>query len=257
MQHSGKANIGGPDFFRGDFGDDDGIRHGLADEFVFADGLHRRIAIDGQAKDAGEVTADRNGELQLLILNEVAVRDAFPAAGDDAVITGELVFGYAEALGCKIEQRLVSVSGSFADIWRATAQEIEGAAAVRRAVGVSRDDRGNCVEGNAKLVGHDLAIGSESGALAEITLAGANQDSAVRVNLDPGVGERGIEGVLERRASDWVRRQELRADERDADDECAASFYELAAGKSCAANTRCVGGGCHGYCPFPMRDAAC
>src|SRR5882672_4843332 len=139
MQHVRKANIGGPDFFRGDFGDDDRVRHGLADEFVFADGFHRRIAIDGQAEDAGEVTSDRNGELQLLILNEIAVRDGFSAAGDDAVIADELVFGYAEALGCKIEQRLVRVSGGFADIWRATPQEVECAAAVRRAVSVSRD----------------------------------------------------------------------------------------------------------------------
>jgi len=82
----------------------------------------------------------------------------------------------------------------------------KAAAAVRRAVGVSSDDRGDCLEGNAKLVGDDLAIGSESGALAEIALAGANQDSAVRVNLDPGVGERGIERVLEGRARYWVCR---------------------------------------------------
>jgi len=188
----------------GDFGDDDGIRHGLADEFVFADGLHRRIAIDGQAKDAGEVTADRNGELQLLILNEVAVRDAFPAAGDDAVITGEMVLWARR--GARMQDRATPgrCKRQLCGYLACHGPGIEGAAAVRRAVGVSRDDRGNCVEGNAKLVGHDLAIGGESGALAEIALAGANQDSAVRVNLDPGVGERGIERVLERRARDWV-----------------------------------------------------
>ena len=36
------------------------------------------------------------------------------------------------------------------------AEEVEGAAAVRRAVGVARDDRGDGLERRAELFGHDL-----------------------------------------------------------------------------------------------------
>ena len=68
---------------------------------------------------------------------------------------------------------------------RAMAEEIEGAAAVRRAVGVSRHDRGDRFEGHAQFVGHNLPVGGEGCALPEVALAGANQDRVVGMNLDP------------------------------------------------------------------------
>ena len=63
VQHAREANVGGPSLFPADFGHDDGVRHGFADDGVLANWLHRRIALDCEAQDAREVPADGNGEL--------------------------------------------------------------------------------------------------------------------------------------------------------------------------------------------------
>ncbi len=138
-----------------------------------------------------------NRELQLLVLDEVAVGNALAATRDDAVLHRKLVFRYAESFGRQIEQRLVGIGGRLANVRRSMAKEIEGAAAVRRAIGVSRHDRGDRFEGHAQLFGHNLPVGREGRALAEVALAGANQDRVVGMNLNPGTGERGIERVLQ------------------------------------------------------------
>ncbi len=115
-----------------------------------------------QSDDAGEVAFDRDGELQLLVLDEVAIRNALAAARDDAVLDGKLVFRHAEFFRREIEQSLVSIGGCLADIRRSVAEEIEGAAAVRRAIGISRHDRGDRFEGHAQLFGHNLPVGGKS-----------------------------------------------------------------------------------------------
>src|SRR5262249_11208598 len=62
VQHAGQANIGGPGFFRADFGNDDGIGKGLANDRVLADGRHRRIAFDSQTENAGKISTHGNRE---------------------------------------------------------------------------------------------------------------------------------------------------------------------------------------------------
>ena len=60
---------------------------------------------------------------------------AFAAARDDAVFDRELVFRHAEPLRREIEQSLIGIGRSLADIRRSASEEIEGAAAVGRAIG--------------------------------------------------------------------------------------------------------------------------
>ena len=91
---------------------------GLADDRVSADGFHRRIAFHSQSHDAGQIAADGNGEIELLIFDEVAVRDGFTAAGKDAVLHRELIFRNVETFGGDIEKRLIDVRGGFTDVRR-------------------------------------------------------------------------------------------------------------------------------------------
>ena len=73
MQHPGQPHIGRPRFFRRHFRTDDGILERLADDCVLTHRLHRRIAFDRQAHDAGEVSRNGDREPQLLILDEIAI----------------------------------------------------------------------------------------------------------------------------------------------------------------------------------------
>ena len=155
--------------------------------------LHGRIARDRQSHNAGQVAAHGDGELQLLPLHQIAVRHALAAARNDAVLHGKLALRNAEPLRRQIEQRLIGIGRRFADVRRSAAEKIEGAAAVRRAIGVAHHHRGDGLERRAQLFGHNLPVRGERGALAEIALAGANQDGVVGMNLDPRTGERGVE----------------------------------------------------------------
>ena len=207
----------------------------LADDRVLADRLHRRIARDGQSHEAGQVAAHGNGELQLLALHQFAVRDALAAAGNDAVLDGKLALRNAEPLRSQIQQRLIGVGRRFADVRRAAAEKIEGAAAIRRAVSVAHHDGGDGLERRAQLFGDDLPIRGERRALAEIALAGANQDGVVGMNLDPGTGERGIERVPGTGGLDGFL-GDGSAGNAEADQQRAARFDELAAGQRRAKN---------------------
>ena len=97
MQHSGKADVRGPGFFCRDFRGDDGVRMRLADDGVGADRLHRRIALDSQSHNACQIASNGDGEFELLIFDQVAVRHGFAAAGKDTVFGNELVFRDVEA----------------------------------------------------------------------------------------------------------------------------------------------------------------
>src|ERR1041385_8583736 len=101
MQHPRKSNVGSPGFFRGHFGSDDGVRKRLSNDVVLADRLHRRIAFNSETKDAGEISADRNRQFQLLVFDQIAVRNALATAGNDAFFPGELLLGNREALRSK------------------------------------------------------------------------------------------------------------------------------------------------------------
>ena len=59
------------------------------------------------------VALNRNREIQLLVLDQIAVGDALAATGDDAVLDGKLIFGHAESLSGQIEQRLMNVGAAF------------------------------------------------------------------------------------------------------------------------------------------------
>jgi len=185
MQHSGKADIGGPSFLCRDFGRDDGVRVRFSDDRVRADGLHRWIAFDSQSHNAGQVSAHGNGEFELLILDEIAVGNGLSAAGKDSFFRTDLIFGNAETLRCELKERLISIGRSFADVGRAATQEIEGSDPVGRLIRVTRDNRGDRIERNSQFVGHNLPVRGERGALTEVALARANQHVVVRMDFDP------------------------------------------------------------------------
>ncbi len=117
----------------------------------------------------------------------------------------------------------------------AAAQKIESAAAVRRAVGVAHHDGGDGLERRAQLFGHNLPVGRKRGALAEIALAGANQNRVVGMNFNPRAGQRGVERVLGSGGS-WRLLFDTAADDAEADEQSAARFYQLTARQSGAEN---------------------
>ena len=98
VQHARQAHIRRPGFLCSHFRTDDGILEGLADDRVIANGLHRRVALNGQPKDAGEVSLHRDREIQLLVLDEVTVRNALAASRHDAALDGKLVLRDAQPL---------------------------------------------------------------------------------------------------------------------------------------------------------------
>src|SRR5215472_6099665 len=106
-------------------------------------------------------------------------------------------------------------------------EEIEGAAAVRRAISITGDDRRDCREGNTQFFGHNLAVRGKGRTLAEIALSRADQDRVVGMNLDPGTAEGGIERVHEHRRFWWVAFEKLRPNKPESDSEDAACFDEL------------------------------
>ena len=120
--------------------------------------------------------------------------------------TESLIFRDTQPLRGEIQQRLIGIGRRFADIRRAAAEKIERAAAVRRAIGVAHHHGGDVLEACVQLFGHNLPVGRERGALAEIALAGANQDGVVGMNLNPGAGERRVERVLRARGLDGFLR---------------------------------------------------
>ena len=232
VQHSGQAHIGRPIRLGRHLRPNGGARERLADDRVLAHRLHRRIAFDAQAHDARQISLDGNRQVQLLALDEVAVRDALAPAGDHAVLDGELVFWHAQLRRREIKQCLVGVGGHLAKIRRTVVQEAERAAAVGRLVGASGNDGGDRLEGHRQFFGHDLPVGRVDRALAEVVLAGADRHRVVRVDFEPGTGEGRIEGVLGDRSLRRIAPKAGRANYADADGKYAACLHELAAGES-------------------------
>ena len=73
----GKADVGGPSFFCGDFGADDGVRRDLPMTVYSLTGFIGGLPSTVNPIDAGQVAANGNGELQLLVFDEVAVGNGF------------------------------------------------------------------------------------------------------------------------------------------------------------------------------------
>ena len=115
-----------------------------------------------------EIALDRDGEAEFLAFDEIAVGNGFASAGDDAVFNGELIFGNTELLGGEIEQRLMNVGSSLANIGHTALKKIEGAAAIGSAIGIGRDYVGDGIKGSVEFVGDNLAVSGKDGALAEI-----------------------------------------------------------------------------------------
>src|ERR1700761_3523511 len=99
MQQAGNTHIGDPCLLCGELRNGNGGGERFSTDRVLADGLERRVAIDRQSEHAGDVALDGNGEIQLLVLDQVAIRDIPAATGYDAALNGKLIFGYAEPLG--------------------------------------------------------------------------------------------------------------------------------------------------------------
>src|ERR1019366_6475064 len=125
---------------------------------------------------------------------------------------------------------LIGVSRSFAYVRPAAAQEIEGSAAVRSAIGVAHHHRGDGFKGGVQLFRDNLAVRGERGALTEIAFAGADQDGVVGMNFDPGFGERCVERVARGGGLRGVL-QAIGGDYAEADEEGSAGFDEVAAGE--------------------------
>ena len=106
-----------------------------------------------------------------------------------------------------------------------------GESAVRRAIGVAHDDRGDRLEWNVELLGDNLFVGGVRGRLAEVDLAGPQHHGVVGVDLEPGARERGVERVLRSRGAQRPRVENVPADQTKADEERAAALDELPARK--------------------------
>ncbi len=62
-------------------------------------GLSGGSPIDGQAKHAVHIALYRNGEIQFLVLHQVAIRDALPAAGNDSIFDRKLILWCTQPIG--------------------------------------------------------------------------------------------------------------------------------------------------------------
>jgi hypothetical protein len=54
-----------------------GVRKRLADDCVLAHRLERRISVDGQPEHPVDIAFDRDRQVQVLVLDQLSVRDAF------------------------------------------------------------------------------------------------------------------------------------------------------------------------------------
>ena len=88
-----------------------------ADDLVLADRLPRRVRRYREAEQARQAPGDRDRQVQLLVLDEVAVADALAAAGDDAVRDREVCDGNSELRRSQAEERLVGERRHGLDVW--------------------------------------------------------------------------------------------------------------------------------------------
>ena len=259
MQHARQTHVRDPLCLGGDLRRDDAIRVRLANDRVLTHRLHGRVTGHDETPEAREVARDRDYEIELLALDQFSIGDGLSAAGHNAVLDRELILRDAQSIGRELEQGLTCVGRRFADIRRAVPEKIESAAAIGRAVGIARDDRGDGFERNAELFGHDLAIGGERGALAKVVFPRADEEGVVRMDFDPGARERGIQRIahfpgLGGRCAVAERRD---ADESESDKERAARLHQFAPRQLRAED---VDGGralsIHALPPFAMLSAA-
>src|SRR5580658_3296151 len=188
VKHARETNIGDPRFFGRNLRNDRRVGEGLADDGVLADGFERGIAGYVEAEHGVNIALDGNREIELLAFNQVAVRDGFVAAGSNAVLNGDLILRHVELIGCDIEQGLIDVSSGLADVGHTVTEEVEGATAVRCAIGVGGYHRGDGFERHVEFISDDLAVGGKDSALAEVGFAGTDEDAIVGVNLYEGIG---------------------------------------------------------------------
>jgi hypothetical protein len=187
VKHAGETNIRDPGFFGRNLRNDSRVAKGLADDGVLADGFERGIASHGEAEHRVNIALDGNREIQLLAFNQVAVRDGFAAAGNDAVLYGELILWHLELIGGDIEEGLIDVSSGLADVGHTMTEEVEGATAIRCAIGVGGYHCGDGFERDVEFISDDLAVGGKDSALAEVGFAGTDEDGIVGVNLYEGI----------------------------------------------------------------------
>src|ERR1700689_5508723 len=109
MKHAGETNIGDPSFFGRNLRNDCRVGEALADDGVLADGFERGIAGNDKAEHGMNIALDGNREIELLAFDEVAVRDGFAAAGNDAILYGELILWHVDLIGGDIEEGLIDV----------------------------------------------------------------------------------------------------------------------------------------------------
>ena len=85
-------------------------------------------------------------------------------------------------------------------------------------------------EWHAQFFGDNLPVSGKGRALAEVVLAGTNQDRVIRMNFDPGARECRIEGVLHHSGLRGISLQSFRAEQAESDDEGAAQLLRIGGG---------------------------
>ena len=214
VQHAGQLDIADPFQFARNLGADDRVLHRFADDRILRHRLHRRITRHLKPHKAGQRAGYRNGQREVLAGDDLAIGRVFAAARDHAIRHRHRAAGHAKAPRGQFQHGFAGVSGRLAQVGQIMHQQAEGAAAIRRAVGIARDDRGDRRHRHRHLLGHDLAIGGVDRALAKIAFAGADQHGRIGVDLDPAGGTGGVERIARGACRAW--RHANRHDQRAA-----------------------------------------
>src|SRR3954454_3950651 len=134
VQHARKTNVRYPcllcRYFR--------HRHGVGERFsydgVLADRLQRRISVHPQATHAAQIAFYRDREIQLCVLDEIAIRHALTAPGDNTAFHSKLIFRRSEILATETDQRLIALRAPHPKIRLSPLQEIACTAANRSSI---------------------------------------------------------------------------------------------------------------------------
>jgi hypothetical protein len=120
-----------------------------------------------------------------LTAHQLAICDALPATGHDAVLDFQLVLVHAQLRRGEIQQRLIRIGRGLADVLAAVLEKARREPAVGCAIGVAHHDGRDRVVRDVQLFGDELLVSGMRRGLAKVDLAGAHQDRVVGVNLEP------------------------------------------------------------------------
>jgi hypothetical protein len=192
--------------------------HLLADQLVLGERLQRRPArVRGRER---------------LVAEQCAVGDGLGAVADDrdhARVDPQPGNGHAQLLGGEAEQNGPRLGSGLAYLRTAVRNRVaaDRAALVRRDVGVPHCGL-DLLDRQVELFGRDHQ--EAGGRAGDVDLPEGDRGGVVRVDRYPRVDQGRVGRACNRARSSTLRRAgEGRADEAEADDECAAALQELLA----------------------------